>query len=283
MSMWGGGFDSDLGSKIDQMLAGRPSAKQRVEDFLVDELHVDPGKIPLSLKDARTFINEKMAERDSHQCAFNGNSMGLASVEFFKSQQDEPQTCPSCHSGYASCGEIKAGPSIGKWLCDDCEHEFTWTRPGQSSEKVTERSNTVLWPELLRVYTAFLKGVHLEADGDAPDCQECGASNAGSREAPHLCEICEKQLKPIRPPSFTKFLVTHTWREAEVQGTPDKKLRWKRPEKYPTGTRLRVTNGTESIYARVGGLFSDADIVNLASMKPIEQTSKWTVVEVLDD
>lgn len=26
---------------------------------------------------------------------------------------------------------------------------------------------------------------------DAPDCAECGASNAGSREAPNLCDVCE--------------------------------------------------------------------------------------------
>lgn len=27
-------------------------------------------------------------------------------------------------------------------------------------------------------------------DGDAPDCSQCGASNAGSRTPPHLCPTC---------------------------------------------------------------------------------------------
>ncbi len=27
-------------------------------------------------------------------------------------------------------------------------------------------------------------------EGDAPDCSRCKASNAGSREAPYLCEVC---------------------------------------------------------------------------------------------
>lgn len=282
MTMWGGGFDPDLGSKIDQMLAGKPSAKQRVEEFLVEELHVDPSKIPLSLKDAKVLINQKMGERDAGSARFQGTSMGLSFVEFFKNDQDEPDTCPNCNQGgytYHDGGN--------KWSCGNCTQPFTWTPTKAGGTKVTERSDADLWSDLLRVYTAFLKHVEPAADGDAPDCEGCGASNAGSRRAPHLCDVCEKRLgggKPVvRPPAFTKFVVTHEWNEAQVTGVPDKKPRWKRPEKYPTGTRLRVTDGTEMIYIRIGGLFSDTDVVNLATMKAIPSLPKWTVVEVLDD
>jgi len=286
MTMWGGGgFDPGLSSKIDQMLAGKPSAKQRVEEFLVDELHVDPSKIPLSFKDARVLINQKMGERDAGSARLQGNSMGLVYVEFFKQDQDEPDSCPNCSA--TRMGGAYFYRSGKDWMCDDCEQSFTWTPTKAGGEKVTERTHASLWPDLLRVYTSFLKHVEPEAVGDAPDCEGCGASNAGSRRAPHLCDTCEKRLqggKPIvRPPAFTKFMVTHSWAEADVTGVPDKKPKWKRADKYPTGAQLRITDGTELIYVRIGGLFSDTDVVNLATMKPIQKVSAWTVVEVLDD
>lgn len=281
MTMWGGGFDPDLGSKIDQMLAGKPSAKQRVEEFLVDELHVDPSKIPLSLKDAKVLINQKMGERDAGSARLQGNSMGLSFVEFFKQDQSEPDTCGAC----GQQGYIYRAGGVDQWHCEECEQTFKWTPTKAGGTKVTERSDAGLWSDLLRVYTAFLRGVHDES-GDAPDCEECGASNAGNRQAPHLCPTCEKKIRPTRTaqaPTFTKFVVTHSWNEADVTGVPDKKPKWKRPEKYPTGTQLRITDGTEMIYVRVGGLFSDADVVNLATMKPIQKISAYSVVEVLDD
>lgn len=286
MSVLGGfgggfGFDSDLGSKIDKLLAGKPSAKQKVEEFLVDELHIDPSKIPLSLKDARLTINRMMGERDAQSALLHGTSMGLAWVGFTPTKNDQPTTCPGCsaqtyfHDLYDQVGN--------QWECDDCNHQFTWTKPKSVLVKVHEADQDKAWPELLRVYTSLLKHVEPEAVGDAPDCEKCSASNAAGRRAPCLCDVCEREVRPQRAPAFTKFLATHQYQEAEIQGIADKKPRWKRADKYPTGARLRITNGTESLYVMVGGPFSDDDITNLSNMKPIRNISAYSVVEVLDD
>jgi ribosomal protein L37AE/L43A len=243
MTRFGGGFDGDLSSKIDQLLAGRPSAKQKVEEFLVEELHVDPSKLPISLKDARKLINDKMAERDSNIAWFQGSSMGLTHVRFDKNDNSNP-TCPTCGNDYNV-----SLMGANQYECEDCEKSFTWTKATAKFELVNERSNKALWDDMLRCYNAFVKGVHAEDDPSV---------------------------------DFTKFQATHTWGEAAVIGTKDKPIKWKRPGKYPVGTSLRVTDGTNFEWVRVGGPFSDEDLVNLATMKPMKDSSKWTVVEVLD-
>lgn len=279
MSMFGSSYDGNLSSKIDQLLAGRPSAKSKVEEFLVDELHVDPSKIPLSLGEATNILGERMSERDAVKAYFGGSSMGLGYVDFQATGQDQPSgACPLCAS--ASAYFTSQGNSI--WECDECEQTFTWTKPSDPVTRYDERGNKMLWSELTRIYSSFLKNVEPEVDGDAPDCVECGASNAGHRRAPHLCEVCEKKIKPKREPAFTKFSVERDWRTI-VTGVKDKAPRWKRPGKYPVGTTLKVTDGTDTQWVRVGGLFSDDDITILATMKPIQNPSKWTVTEVLDD
>lgn len=274
----GFGFDSDLGSKIDKLLAGKPSAKQKVEEFLVEELHIDPSKLPLTLKDARTLINEMMSSRDAESVVLWGTSMGLAHVTFTLRRNTYPLVCPHC--GYTGGMDDRGN---GQWECYDCEQQFPWTKPATPEQRLDEQHPDSHWPELLRIYTAFRKHVRAEIVGDAPDCKECGTSNTGSRDTPHLCEDCEKKLRPKREPSFSKFKATSAWGEANVEGLADKKPRWKRPEKYPTGAQLRITNGTETLYVMVGGPFSNVDITNLASMKPIKNVSAYSVVEVLDD
>lgn len=247
MTFLGGGFgdfDGTLGSKIDKLLAGRPSAKQKIEDFLVDEMGVDPSKIPMSFGEAKRTINEQMNLRGYNFAVFNGNSRGLATVRCDAASNDEPE-CPHCQSTDA---RAKGG---NKYECYDCERDYTWVKPPQTGTTFTEQTRDKdFWSELLRVYAALVKGFHPE---DEPD------------------------------KNFTKFEAMTSYQEAIITGVNDPKIRWKRPERYPTGTILRVTDGTESEYVRIGGPFTDDDLIILATMKPIRNPSAWTVVEVLSE
>lgn len=258
MSMFGYGggsqYDDQLSSKIDQLLSGQKSAKDKVEQFLVEELHVDPAKLPLSLNEARKLLKQRMDERDCERVDVLGNSRGLSRAEYHPADQqsNEPSSCPNCANQYEI--EKRSSSVPDEWECMDCGHLFIWVKPAQGVKLITVSGDDPkmkdAWAELERIYAALVKGIHDENDRD-----------------------------------FTKFMATKPqgWgvEQADVVPIQDAPPKWKKAAKYPTGTILRVQREDELEYVRVGGIFDDTQVVILATMQPISDVSKWTVTEVL--
>jgi hypothetical protein len=261
MSVFGFGgrnFDANLGSKIDQMLAGKKSQQDKVEEFLKDDLGVDPRTIPLTFRAACSRVKQILDERDVQSATFVGNSTGLKQVEFAPTWDDDGTcTCGSQYGYWKTDGQTGPRSTVPhtdpiaterEWYCYDCDLESR--HPVPEKLVVTAKEAKATWEEdYVRIF------------------------NAARTEF---------------PTAFT-FVATHDYREGHIDGITAPSVN---PDlaSYPTGTTLRVEtqtideNGessTRSEYVRVGGLFSDTDFVILTTMQPIDNPSSWIAVEVL--
>lgn len=267
--MTGFGFESgdpNLRDKIAALKAKRSaqSGKQRVEEFLEKELHVDPRDLPFDLASAEARMKEIMDGVGVDIADVQGNSMGLKAVVFKTSDYDESPTsgCPHCGTKTAGgyWGEPDATKGTGNWTCYECD---------VSSEKVPLPDTTV------KTVTENEHGGE-----DWHDLKRCWNSYVGKLTYRH-----EDEGDAV---TVYSFVSTKDWRNVSTCSTvpPDPNPD---PTKYPTGATLRIQKAVynhgdldvERIYVRVGGLFSDTDIVNLATMEPITDLTGWTVVEVL--
>lgn len=277
MSMFGfGGFDDELSTKVDKLLAGRRSAEQKRNDFL-EEQGIDPESLPLNVKGALMAINKTLNTLDLPGLRLIGNSLGLSRVELLPQVDDEDDPdCPKC--GHNGDTFLYARPRT--WECGECATR--WTVP--TKIKVTAVKPDPAnhdWQQYLRVYAALTKEEWSVETEPVEEPKEDAAEFLLIPEEPR--KATPPKAEPQR--TFVCFEATRSWGDdATVTPIPTPAPRWKRPEKYPTGSVLRVTDKSSGAqeYVRVGGLFSDTDLVILGTMKPISKASDWTVTEVLD-
>lgn len=271
---FGGGFDDNLSAKVDKLLAGKRSAEQKRNDFL-EEHGIDPESLPLNRKGALMAINKALSDLDMSAMRLLGNSLGLARVELLPPVDEDDPNCPQCNS-YDTF--LHAGPRT--WQCEDCGNRFTLPNPEQNATTVKPDPTSHDWRQYVRIYTALVKE---EWVIETPVAEDKPAKPA------KFLMIAEEPVKPPAPMepqrTFVCFQATKSWgAEATVDPLPTPAPRWKRPEKYPTGSVLRITNKDSGAqeYVRVGGPFSDTDLVILGTMEPISKASDWTVTEVLE-
>lgn len=259
------GSDPTLHDKIAALKQKRKSSKDRVNDFLENEIHVDPRDLPFSLDAANSRINAMMSDVGAQIASIHGNSMGLKSVTFATS--DYPDiACPSCGStqdGYWRATRPPAG--TGTWFCYDCETESKAPLPDTTVCTATDNDH---------------------AGQDWHDLQRCWKAFTGALKYPDPCPKGEEQRTVYSFRAQLNHYGTMATTEALEAPAPEPDI-----YKYPTGATLRIrrstfNNGdvnTQEQYVRVGGLFNDNDIVNLDSMQPIpaEQVPGWLVVEEL--
>lgn len=240
-----GRFDNELQAKIDAALAGKASSKDKIDEFVKTELKIDPATLPLTPKQALNKINEMLGERSKGSVLFEGNSLGIKHLCFY----DHPASDPPCDQ----CGSTDTGDNGGgNYYCYDCPedangeyYQFSWS-PSEDGEIVTAQDKDKDWAEWMRCYQAIIKN------------QE----NLYTFKAQHVY---------YGEPPGPEFLVNVC--------EPD-------PKWYGTGYTLRlekhvIGQENEYVYAKVGGLFSDTDVVLLPTMTPITDLHLWRVVEVL--
>jgi hypothetical protein len=192
----GNRFDEGLPDKINNLLAGQKSPKDKINEFLENTLGVDPKSLRLKYPEAVESLQTILDQHRMNGARFDGNSLGLKAVHFL-STQDGP--------------EVEA-----------------------------DRHNHSEWHELSRIYVAFQEDT----------------------------------------PGMTLFTAFAEWDGMDVRvavrdiPSPD-------PTTYPSGTVLQVTRDAEVEYVRVGGPFSDTEVIILNTLRPIEDPGSWTVTEVL--
>lgn len=54
------------------------------------------------------------------------------------------------------------------------------------------------------------------------------------------------------------------------------------PFSYPVGTLLRIFNGTDHLYVRVGSFTSEEELLNTDTFEPVTNPETYTVVEVIE-
>ena len=240
-----GRYDAELQAKIDAALAGKASTKDKIEDFVKEELKIDPATLPLTPKQALTNVNNIMRERGKGRVQFNGNSLGIKDVTFYDAEDGIP--CPSCGSGDTNMLDA----ATRECECYDCYdpqgNYFHFTAPVsmEGGEVIKQRDNDKDWTELMRCY----RGLITNQDG----LYTVSVTHVYSGEpAP---EYVTHQIEPDPKWYGTGYTL--------------------RLEKHVMGEE------NEYVYAKVGGLFSDKDVCRLPGMEVIEDLSMWRVVEVL--
>lgn len=240
--MFGGRFDEELNSKIDNLLAGKKSAKDKVEEFVEHDLGLDPSKLPLNPKQARTRANEIMQERGAGSMVWDGNSLGLKQIVF--SQQTT--TCPNCSgSDFCNARDVDDTQPAENLYCYDCADNgnpafFTPTYPQTT---VGPHDKDKDWGDYERIWKAL-----------TPEL-----SYSFRVKMAYYGEAETESISPHFDPDPRKLKTGQTVRlQKHVIDAED-----------------------EYVYAKVGGLFSDTDICILPQMTPIEDISVWRVVEVL--
>lgn len=273
MTMFGGGGygfeagDPNLHDKIAKLKAkrGAQSGKQRVEEFLEKELHVDPRDLPLALQAAKDRLKEIMQSNACDLIIITGNSLGLKAVEFKDSGYSDPMNgCPNCGTKTAGGNWSATRPDKGDgdWYCYDCDETSVAPLPPNTLKTADENKHDGQdWHDLKRVWTSFV-------------------ANA---------RVTERDGEPLNEPIVVhSFSVTSNWNGVEVAPIVPP-MPEADPAKYPSGATLRIQKASfdtgdlevETRYVRVGGLFNDTDIVNLDNMQPIQDLTGWTVIEEL--
>jgi hypothetical protein len=260
--------DPNLHDKIAKLKQKRQSGKDRVNEFLEKELHLDPRDLPFTLDAANARMKEIMDGNgfgDRVDFAnMQGNSLGLKAV-FFRSNDLPlpPQGCPACgdttSGGYWDNVSTSGDVRQGEWVCYSCdERSLVPLTPDTTIKTVTHNDHGGEdWHDLTRCWVAF-------------------------RDHVKVLNPSEEQV------TCYSFVVSKTWNSAQAEAivppAPEPDI-----ATYPTGATLRIQKATfnagdvdvEHVYVRVGGLFNDTDVVDLNTMKPIEDLSGWTVSEEL--
>lgn len=270
----GGGFESgdpNLHDKIAKLKAkrGAQSGKQRVEEFLEKELHVDPRDLPFSLDAANSRMHEIMNGNGAGLADVVGNSLGLKAVAFKNANPSNPiNGCPGCGSTTAGghWADTRPEKGDGDWLCYDCDTTHAAPLPDMTLKTVTENDHGGEdWHDLHRCWAAYRKHATVKP------AEEPAVEPASTSTEEHYT-----------------FTVTNEYRTASTYAveTPDPD-----PDAthYPSGATLRIQRATfnsgdmdvERIYVRIGGLFDDTTPTNIDTMRPITDMTGWTVIEQL--
>lgn len=147
-----GRYDQSLQDKIDKAFAGKASPQDKLQDFLKKDLGIDPGALPMTVKQARFRINTIMQERGAVNCTFTGNSLGIKHVAFTPD--------PGSNTPCTTCGNqdtYAKGDGSGLHYCYDCEADFT-PPPPVTDEEITQNSKDKDWSDMMRVYKALQEG-----------------------------------------------------------------------------------------------------------------------------
>ena len=261
-----GGFgasDPNFQDKLAKLKArrGAQSGKQRVEEFLEKELHVDPRDLPFTLDAANARMKEIMDGNGSDLVDVVGNSLGLKTV-VFKTSNYPDATCTKCQQSSGYWRAPTGNATRHDWWCYECdEADPTVPVPDTTIKTATENDHGGEdWHDLKRCWRAF----HAYVKYPAP------------------AKLDEEQHESY------SFTVTKDWRTSATEAvevpTPEADI-----TKYPTGAVLRIqkaefVNGdmeVERQYVRIGGLFDDTTPTNLETMQPIPDVTGWTVIEEL--
>lgn len=227
---FGGRFDADLSSKIDQLVGNKTSQDKLAEQMR--EMGIDPDALPLRPKDAtqhaQTFMSNfhdfddvLSADLSSHvelnavALEFLGSSLGFSKVIVHGSGEDYQAEYGDQGYPKKTQAKVVTQKDLGD---DDTWHNF-------------ER----IWNAHKGEFTLRFK-IHAQYLG--------------------------KTDEPVEAVKV-KFL--------------------KDPRKLKAGQTARLEKNGESIYAKMGGLFDDTTLTNLADMKPIQPVSGWVVVEVIEE
>lgn len=240
-----GRYDTELQAKIDAALAGKASSKDKIDDFVKQELKIDPATLPLTPKQALTKINEMLGARSKGSVLFEGNSLGIKNLRFY----DQPQSDPPCDQ----CGTTDTSVHSGStYVCYECPEDangdyyrFTYI-PSENGEVVLPTDKDKNWDELMRAYKAIIKN----------------QDNLYSFKVAYVY---------YGEPEGPEFIVQTVEPDPKWYGTG----MTLRLERHVIG------QDNEYVYAKVGGLFSDTDVCVLPSLTPITDLSSWRVVEVL--
>jgi hypothetical protein len=226
----------------DNLLAGKKSAKDKVEEFVEKDLGIDPAKLPLNPKQARIRANEIAQQRSCATIAWDGNSLGLKHVVLSNQQT----TCPNCNgSDFTNARDIDDTKPEGWLYCYDCEDQGNtpYFEPVYPQTVVGEHDKDLDWNDFHRVWKA------LQAEfGYSFKVKQ---TYYGDPEV----ESVEQKFDP--DPRKLK-----TGQTVRLQ-------------------KHHIDADDEFVYAKVGGLFSDTDLCILPQMTPITDLSGWRVVEVL--
>lgn len=239
---FGGRFDDELNAKIDNLLAGKKSAKDKVEEFVEKDLGLDPTKLPLNPKQAATRANEIAQERGAAILEWHGNSLGLKGVR----ASDMQVVCPTC-GGTDHTDATEYDPArTGQMYCYDCADNGNgneYFEPQRDVKEYGEHDKDKDWNDFLRIW---------------------------------------KALQPEHGYSFKVTYTYYgdpTVETITAKVDPDpKKLKTGQTVRMQ---KHHIDADDEYVYAKVGGLFSDTDICILPQMTPIADLSGWRVVEVL--
>lgn len=253
---WGGRYDEELSQKVNDLLAGKQSSQDKVNDFIEKDLGIDPSKLPFKPQDAKSRALALGHAHSAGGIEWQGNSLGLSRVVFYN-LEDDLAPCPTCGGTDVTSGDgmednagnIHSDPN--ELYCYDCEQQgnnpfyMPVEKDDNVLEEIRETDKHLDWNDLERIW---------------------------------------KSLQPEFGTSF-KCDVPH-WGESQFEPiqhdiNPD-------PTKLPTGTTVRlhkhvIDGDDEFVYAKIGGLFSDTDVCVLPSMKPIpaDELQLWKVVEIL--
>lgn len=268
----------DLSDRVNQLLAGRASAKDRRDAFLVDELHIDPETLPITLRELQSRLQAELQAAGLASIRFIGNSMGLVRVETTEALDEEPEQCPQCGSYDLSHKTKKT------WKCEDCDHTFKWGKePAVTVAREAPKSAT--WARYVKWYETLTREVRTAIGPDGKPIEDAEEPTKPGTQARQFV-ITEPNDSPpptpIAEPTPVCFEATADWGGTTITPIATKRPRWKRADKYPTGTILRVQDASGTLeYVRVGGLINDDDIVILGSMRTVDPGS-WAVTEVLE-
>ena len=240
---FGGRYDEELNAKIDNLLAGKKSTKDKINEFVEHDLGVDPNSLPLNDKQARMRANELAQQRNAAVLEWVGNSLGLKAVR----AHDMSVACPTCGgTDHAEAQQIDDTKPAGWLYCYDCAdngngNEFF--EPQRTSSEVTDRDRDKDWNDFHRVWKAL-----------QPEFGYSFKVTFTYYGEPNV-ETVEQKFDP--DPRKLK-----TGQTVRLQ-------------------KHHIDADDEYVYAKVGGLFSDDDICVLPNMTPIEDITSWRVVEVL--
>lgn len=240
---FGGRYDDELNAKIDNLLAGKRSAKDKVDDFVEHDLGVDPTSLPLNALQAKIRANELAQQRSAAVLEWEGNSLGLKSVQ----AHDMQVACPTCgNTDHASARDYDDTKPEGWLYCYDCADNGNgneYFEPTRTSSKIVAQDRDLDWNDFHRIWKALQGEFGYSFKVTSTYYGEAGVESVEQKFDPN-----PRKLKTGQTVRLHKHVI-----DAD----------------------------DEYVYAKVGGLFSDTDLCVLPSLTPIEDISAWRVVEVL--
>jgi hypothetical protein len=240
---FGGRYDEELNSKIDNLLAGKKSSKDKINEFVEHDLGVDPNDLPLGDHQARMRANELAQQRSAAVLTWIGNSLGLKTVQ----ASDISVTCPTCGNTDHGAAREYDDTKPEHWLyCYDCaenENGKEFFEPQRAVTEVTQYDKDRDWNDFHRIWKAL--------QGEFGYSFQVTHAYYGEPPVETIAQKFDPDPRKLK-----------TGQTVRLQ-------------------RHHIDADDEYVYAKVGGLFSDTDLCRLPSMEIIDDVTSWRVVEVL--